>query len=237
MTGVAADIDSELVVLVMDFLTVVEYVDGTRLRAIKKAGPRSTKFMEWKYKTEDAIARLLGPDSTTLKRLKSLSWPDSVGDEFSTVVDEARIILECSIPEIVRSIPTLRDVAFPAPTGRYPDELERIIREIRVCLRVGACSAAAVLTRKAVEAAIFLKFEKEKNTEAILTKAGDSRSFVEKVALAVKHNYLSPQKGADLRKIKWWGDSGAHSYRVVVSKAEVMHNLSLLDICLQEMFG
>jgi hypothetical protein len=185
---------------------------------------------------EDALSRSLGPESKALKRFQALSWPPEKGAGFNEILDEAGEIIVLALVEISIVMPDLVKNRNMMITGKFPPEVEHILNQIQLCIAAGAYDAAAVMIRKAIEAAIYLKFEEQGLKNEMLTETGDTLNFVEKVSRAVKHDFLSHAKGAEIKRIKWLGDSGAHSYKAIVPESEVVQVLTLLGLCLQELY-
>ena len=236
MSGADEKFDPKLVGYVMDYITLFEALGGPKIGTVKRWGPKSPKFKGWKYGLEDALFRLLGANSKALIRFQTVKWPDAKGSEFNDAVYEVTEIVGCALHDAILLIPELGRIRAVMPQGPFPSELQHILNEIQLCLGSGAYDAVAVMVRKAVEAAIYLRFERDDKLNELLTSKGDTLSFGEKVQKAVEHNYLSPSKGSELKQVKWWGDSGAHSYKVIVGLGDATQLLSLLSLCLQEMF-
>jgi hypothetical protein len=235
--GVAdGKVDLKLIGQVADYITLFEALGGPKIGTVKRRGPSSPKFKGWKYGLEDALSRLLGADSKAAIRFRAVKWPDAKGREFDDAVDEVIEIVGCALHDAILLIPELGSIRAAMPQGPFPSELQHILNEIQLCLGSGAYDAVAVMVRKAVEAAIYLRFERDDMLDELLTGKGDTLSFGEKVQKAAEHNYLSPSKGTELKQVKWWGDSGAHSYKVIVGQSDATQLLTLLSLCLQEIF-
>lgn len=108
--------------------------------------------------------------------------------------------------------------------------------EIELCLKSGAFTAASVMIRKAVEVAIILRFEQEGRLGFVTSDKGDTLSFIEKIDRAQSQNYMSPQRAKELKQIKSYGDSGAHSYKIVINQDDIQHAMVLLRLSLGSCF-
>jgi len=70
----------------------------------------------------------------------------------------------------------------------------------------------------------------------ILTEKGDTLSFEEKVGKAQSHAFLSQQRAKELKRLKLYGDGGAHSWKIVMGEDDVRVTMTVLRLCLQELF-
>ncbi len=217
-------------------VSFLQNADSAKLGGLKRTGPRSNKFKMWKLEVEDALILLLGKDSTAVERFREIDWPLHRGTDFNEAMDEARLILEAALPMVILKYPTLKNLSPVMPKGPFPTPLDSILSEVEVCAKVGVWTAAIILIRKAVEVAIILRFDKENKSDMLRTEKGNTLTFVEMVGRAQKEGFLSPGRAAEIRQIKSYGDSGAHSYRIVIDENDVKHAMTLLRLCLGELF-
>jgi len=230
-------------------LSQIEAIDKAartpKLAALKREGPYSNIFKRWRYETEDLLIHYLGEKSVHTQRFRQLYWLDDVDyddyneddeDRFRSTIDEAKIILECASVELARQSLANGKVTVNLPKGQFPIELERILNEIKVCANYGALTASVVMSRKAVEVAIHLRFAKEGKENMLLTGKGDTLGFENKIEIAQANGFLSPSKATQLKQVKWFGDSGAHSYKIVITQDDASNILALLRLSLEELF-
>ncbi len=203
---------------------------------MKRTGPRSNKFKMWKLEVEDALILLLGKDSTAVERFREIDWPSYNGDDFNEAMDDARRILEVAMPQAFLRYPRLKNFDPVMPKGPFPTPLDSVLTEIDACAKAGAWTAAIILTRKAVEVAIILRFDKGNKSGILRTEKGSTLTFAEMVGRAQKEGFLSPGRAAEIKQVKSYGDSGAHSYGVVIDENDVKHAMTLLRLCLGELF-
>jgi hypothetical protein len=218
------------------YMSFFKNVETPKLAALKRVGPLSLKFKKWKHEVEDALVTLLGPESLAARSFDDIPWPDDPGPDFKNCIDEAKIILDTATPHIVLKHPSLRGFDPAMPRGSFPPPLETVVFEIDLCLKSGALTAASVLVRKAVEVAIFLRFEQDRMTSLITTEKGDTLSFSEKVDRAQSQNYLSPQRAKEVKQIKSYGDAGAHSYKIIIDQEDMKQAMGILRLALGELF-
>ena len=207
-----------------------------KLAAMKRVGPQSLKFKKWRHEVEDALTTLLGRESLAFERFREIDWPDRGGSDFNDSMDEAKIILDAAIPHIILKHPALRGFDPVIPKGPFPVPLDNIMTEIGLCLKSGIFTAASVLIRKAVEVAIILRFEQEGRMNLITSDKGDTLSFGEKIDRAQSQNYITPQRARELKQIKSYGDTGAHSYKIVINNDDIQHAMVILRLVLGELF-
>lgn len=218
------------------YMSFFENADTPKLAALKRVGPLSLKFKKWKHEVEDALSTLLGPESLAASSFDEIQWPDDPGPDFKDCIDEAKIILDTATPHIILKHPSLRGFDPATPRGSFPPALEAVVSEIDLCLKSGALTAASVMVRKAIEVAIFLRFEQDRRTDLILTGKGDTLSFSEKVDRAQGQNFLSPQRAKDVKQIKSYGDAGAHSYKIIINQEDMKQAMGILRLALGELF-
>lgn len=68
--------DPETIAYVMDLAEVATNSEVAKLAAMKRVGPGSKKFREWRHGTEIALASLLGKDSIIFQKFIGLQWPE-----------------------------------------------------------------------------------------------------------------------------------------------------------------
>jgi hypothetical protein len=218
------------------YISFFQNANIPKIAAMKRVGPRSLKFKTWKHEVEDALITLLGRESLAIEKFGGIDWPEHKGIDFNDAVDEAKIILDTAVPHILLKNPALKSFDPVVPKGPFPVPLEHVISEIELCLKSGAFTAASVMIRKAVEVAVILRFQQEGRLDLVTSDKGDTLSFTEKIDRAQGQNYLSPQRAKELKQIKSYGDSGAHSDKIVINQDDIQHAMVLLRLSLGELF-
>lgn len=119
---------------------------------------------------------------------------------------------------------------------KLPSEITIILDEINGCLYYEYWTAAAILMRKALEVATILKFVQEKTMEDI-TSNGEFFELPKRIEVAKQKRYISLSIATKLikdNKIKLFGDTAAHSYRIIIKPTDVAPMRDLLRLVLED---
>ncbi len=117
-----------------------------------------------------------------------------------------------------------------------PKSMKSILDEFNGCLSSGYYNATAILARKILETGTILKFKIEKK-ESLIAKAEELNQRIE---ILKQQNMLDKQLSKNLvsdNKIKLFGDTAAHSYRIDIRKEDIGPIRDLLRLCLEQLFG
>lgn len=138
--------------------------------------------------------------------------------------------------------PELLPTAAPTgddPTKRIdlpdlPGSIQTLIDELEDNLRRGNRNAAALLTRKIVQEAVFIAMYKRGKANELKDGRGDDVGLEAALARCQKEYGLSGQVISRVTQAKWIGDSTNHSYRVKVNDADLDRAVDGLRLFLEE---
>lgn len=125
----------------------------------------------------------------------------------------------------------------PDLVDRLPLAVKVICNEVNGCLYYGFFSAAAVMMRKALEAAIIIKFQQE-GRHNLIFKNGEYDELPARIETAKQNNFISKKIAEKLikdNKIKLFGDTAAHSFRVQIREDDISPMRDQLRLVLEDM--
>lgn len=120
---------------------------------------------------------------------------------------------------------------------KLPSEVKIVCDEVNGCLYYGFFNAAAVMMRKTLEVATIIKFKQE-NKENLILKAGEYEELPARVEIAKQNNMISKKIAEKLikdNKIKLFGDTAAHSFRVQIKEEDISPMRDQLRLVLEDM--
>lgn len=120
---------------------------------------------------------------------------------------------------------------------KLPPEIRVICEEINGCLYHGFFNAAAVMMRKALEVATIIKFRQE-GKENLILKSGEYEELPTRIEIAKQNNFISRKIAEKLirdNKIKLFGDTAAHSFRIQIREEDAGPLRDQLRLVLEDM--
>lgn len=118
-----------------------------------------------------------------------------------------------------------------------PSEIKVVCDEVNGCLYYGFFTASAVMMRKALEVATIIKFKQE-GKENLILKAGEYEELPVRIEIAKQNNIISKKIAEKLikdNKIKLFGDTAAHSFRVQIKEEDIGPMRDQLRLVLEDM--
>ncbi len=92
------------------------------------------------------------------------------------------------------------------------------------------------MLRKALQNAIVLRFESEGVGDQVLRSNGDALPLPQLLEKAQESRLISSQQAKELLKVKWLGDTAAHSYANAVVREDVDGILLMIRLALERIF-
>lgn len=115
-----------------------------------------------------------------------------------------------------------------------PAAVQTLIDELEDNLTRGNLNAAALLTRKIIQEAVFIAMQKTGKAGALKDKDGAEVDLAVALARCQQAFGLSNQVMSRITSAKWIGDSANHSFRVKISDADLDRTVTGVRLFLQE---
>jgi len=158
------------------------------------------------------------------KREKNL-----IKESFKKVKEEA--VLETPIEE--SKISTISSEIIDSS----PKNIASLLKEFNGCLINGYFNAAAILARKILEVGTILKFKRTKKGHLIIEN-GEYKELNQRIDILKKEKLIDAPLAKRLindNKIKIFGDSAAHSFRIDVKEEDIGPIRDLLRLCIEQL--
>jgi len=124
----------------------------------------------------------------------------------------------------------------PSVIKKLPDPVRKSIEQALESYRREMYEPAAVMLRKAVQNAIVLRFEAEGAADQVLLPSGDALPFPRLIEKAREARLISSQQAKELMRVKWLGDTAAHSYVNEITKGDLDGILLIVRLALERIF-
>jgi len=145
-----------------------------------------------------------------------------------------------SVRRSTRSVLVEREAApgFFPPTvvAKLPQSVRKSIEQAAECYGRGLYEPCAIMLRKALQNAIVLRFESEGVGDQVLRSNGDALPLPQLLEKAQESRLISSQQAKELLKVKWLGDTAAHSYANAVVREDVDGILLMIRLALERIF-
>ncbi len=140
-------------------------------------------------------------------------------------------------PQRSKDLETHVPYFFPhAIVEKLPASVRSSIEQAAECYRTGMFEPCAVMLRKAIQNAIVLRFEMEGVVNRVLLANGDVLPLPKLLEKAQEARLISSQQGRELMKVKWLGDTAAHSYSNTITREDVDGVLLIARLSLERIF-
>lgn len=130
--------------------------------------------------------------------------------------------------------PTGNDPGKRIDLPDLPGTLQTLIDELEDNLNRQNRNAAALLTRKIVQEAVFIAMDRRKKANALKDANGDDLDLEKALARCKQEYGLSGQVVSRVTGAKWIGDSANHSFRVKVNDADLNQTVVGIRLFLEE---
>jgi len=126
---------------------------------------------------------------------------------------------------------------FPSSVvEKLPQAVKKSIEQAAECYRQGMFEPCAVMLRKAVQNAIVLRFEAEGVGSQVFLPNGDVLPIPHLLEKARDARLISSQQAKELMRVKWLGDTAAHSYVNTITKEDIDGLLLIIRLSLERVF-
>jgi len=199
---------------IVDVLTREGVISNTPFQDMSKFVKGSLKFFSKKR------AEIEGKTKGKSKRKKAKRKTSLIRESFKKIKDEPKFSV---LPS------ELMD--------KLPAEVRTVCEEVNGCLYHGLFNAAAVMMRKALEVATIIKFQQE-DKENLILKSGEYEELPTRIEIAKQNNFISKKIAEKLikdNKIKLFGDTAAHSFRIQIREEDVGPLRDQLRLVLEDM--
>jgi hypothetical protein len=95
---------------------------------------------------------------------------------------------------------------------------------------------AAVMLRKAIQNAIVLRFEAEGVGSQVFLASGEALPFPMLIQKAQEVRLIASQQAKELMRVKWLGDTAAHSYANQITKEDLDGIVLIVRLALERIF-
>ncbi len=193
------------------------------------AGPKTLQARFVRFHGRMRLDSRLANETTFLKDLKLRElalFTESTQDRISRSPLSRKLREEPLVPSF-----------FPdAIVEKLPSAVKRSIEQATECYRRGMFEPCAVMLRKAIQNAIVLRFETEGVGGQVLLSNGDVLPIPHLLRKAQEARLISSQQTKELMKVKWLGDTAAHSYANVITKEDIDGILLIVRLSLERIF-
>jgi uncharacterized protein (UPF0128 family) len=212
--------------------------------------PDNPQFKVWFKDTRGIIKEIFGYNSDEWNRIEAIRFRPGFIDNTSLkssneVYHDGLIETAGTLAYFIRKLDriedkdnqTVKENLIPNEVIlELPKAIQPIIYEINGCYNDGYYMACSVMCRKALEAAIYLKFEKEGKENELRKDLDNYMKLPKKIELAKQNRYITPQLAKELSKIKLFGDVAAHNLKITLNKEDLKQNIPTLRLALEEIF-
>ena len=125
---------------------------------------------------------------------------------------------------------------------KLPKEVQLDIIKAQVCLNLSQeytpsiYEACAMYLRKALATAIIIRFKKDGSDGELYDEDGRPFQMGKMLELAKQKRYLSYNLWKELKRIKWFGDTGVHDYKIELKKSDIRPIFELMRLTLEPLY-
>jgi len=124
----------------------------------------------------------------------------------------------------------------PSVIEKLPEPVKRSIEQAVESYHREMYEPAAVMLRKAVQNGIVLRFEAEGVGKEVLQASGDALPLPKLIEKAQLARLVSSQQAKELMKVKWLGDTAAHSYANQITREDIDGVVVIVRLALERIF-
>jgi len=136
-----------------------------------------------------------------------------------------------------RTITAAVETLFPPSViEKLPEPVKRSIEQAVESYHREMYEPAAVMLRKAVQNGIVLRFEAEGVGQEVLQASGDALPLPKLIEKAQLARLVSSQQAKELMKVKWLGDTAAHSYANQITREDIDGVVVIVRLALERIF-
>lgn len=118
-----------------------------------------------------------------------------------------------------------------------PTEVRNIIVDtVQKCFERGIPQACPPFMRKALAAAITIRFRRENKEDRLYNANRKPFGLLKMIELAKQERYLSPYLARQLGQVKFFGDIAAHDYKVILKEQDIIPDFRILRTALEHMY-
>lgn len=131
-----------------------------------------------------------------------------------------------------------RELFIPSEVlDRLPTDVSRIIESIRKAFKRGVPEFCPTYIRKALIAAIVIRFDMDGKREMLSDDTGNPYGVPRILELARQEGYITSYMRNQLRReVRVFGDIGAHDYRIDFEEEDVIPLFKLLRLALEHIY-
>ena len=124
----------------------------------------------------------------------------------------------------------------PSVIEKLPEPVKRSIEQAVESYHREMYEPAAVMLRKAVQNGIVLRFEAEGVGTEVLQASGDALPLPKLIEKAQHARLVSSQQAKELMRVKWLGDTAAHSYANQITREDIDGVVVIVRLALERIF-
>lgn len=117
-----------------------------------------------------------------------------------------------------------------------PQEVQYILNQVYGCFENNLCDACGPMMRKALCAAIDIRFKRDGKEDKMLDKANRHLKLKKMIEVAKQERYITPSIFKKLNQLKWVTDISAHDYHIRLTRADVEMDLRTLRMTLERLY-
>lgn len=156
--------------------------------------------------------------------------PDPYREAYEEKVAEVRTELEqmkeknselaSLMKKIVRKVERLekkreKEIEIPPEVEKgLPQEVRYILNQAYACLKSNLCDACGTMMRKALAAAIDIRFKRDNKESKMYDDNNRHLKLQKMIEVAKQERYINPSIFRKLSQLKWVGDISAHDYQI-----------------------
>ena len=117
-----------------------------------------------------------------------------------------------------------------------PQEVRYILNQVYACLENNLCDACGTMMRKALTAAIDIRFKRDDKESKMYDADNRHLNLQKMIEVAKQERYITPSIFKKLSQLKWVGDISAHDYRIRLTRSDVEIDLRTLRMALERLY-
>lgn len=117
-----------------------------------------------------------------------------------------------------------------------PSDVQYIMNQVYSCLEHNLCDACCTMMRKALAAAIDIRFKRDGKASKMYDDSNRRLQLPKMIEVAKQEKYITPSFARKLNQLKWVGDIGAHDYQIKLKRSDVEIDLRTLRMTLERLY-
>lgn len=205
------------------------------------------RFQTWWHNVKTHLETVFGGDSSAIKEFQSIDfrplWApssvESMNNLYQGGLTSTKALLSSRMSMVEQDKKGLEPIEDYIPSHvceKLPQLVKRIIDEAYGCYVHGFYAASSIMLRKSLEAAIFIRLQMSGVENKLFDGDGNPFELKKRIEIARQEHFIPSSYCSDLRNVKWFGDAGAHSFKITLVRQDLPNVLNLMRLVLDAMF-